>query len=276
MKPKYLLIILIFIGISFHASSQKLVEVWRTGPQMKTPESALYDAASNMIYVANINGNPSDKDGNGFISLLNSDGTVKEMEWVTGLNAPKGMAIFDGKLYVSDIDELVEIDIATAKIENRYPAENAVFLNDVAACQNGMIFVSDSNAGRIYVLDNGQIAVWLEGNDFAGTNGLYTKKGKLYAGSGDLKEIDVKTKAVKVIQNDCQGIDGLDKDENGNFVFSNWVGRIFYLQDGKLTKMWDSTADKINTADIFYANDLRLLLVPTFFDNQIVAYKIEH
>jgi len=275
MKPKHLLIILLFIGIFFEANSQKLVEVWRTGPQMKTPESALYDAPGNVIYVANINGNPTDKDGNGFISQLNPDGTVKKMEWITGLNGPKGMAIFNGKLYVSDIDELVEIDIAKAIIVNRYPAPNAIFLNDVAACKNGMIFVSDNRAGRIHVLKDGNFSVWLEGDDFMETNGLYTENGKLYAGSEVLKEIDIKTKSVKVIQTDCQGIDGLAKDENDNFVFSNWVGRIFYLKDGKLTKMWDSTADKLNTADVFYAIDLKLLLVPTFFDNQVVAYKIE-
>ena len=97
-----------------------------------------------------------------------------------------------------------------------------------------------------------------------------------YAGSEVLKEIDVKTKAIQVIQTDCQGIDGLGKDELGNFVFSNWVGRIFYRQNGELTKMWDSTADETNTADIYYATDLKLLLVPTFFNNQLVAYKIEH
>ncbi|RKD86543.1 NHL repeat-containing protein [Mangrovibacterium diazotrophicum] len=276
MKPKYLLVLLYFITISFQASSQKLVEVWRTGPTLKTPESALYDPASQIIYVANINGNPTDKDGNGFISLLNPDGTIKQLEWVTGLNGPKGMAIFDGKLYVSDIDQLVEIDIAHAKIVKRYPAPNAIFLNDVAACQNGMIFVSDNRAGRIHVLKDGNFSVWLEGDDFMQTNGLYTENGKLYAGSEVLKEIDIKTKTIKVIQTGCQGIDGLDKDELGNFVFSNWVGRIFYLEDGKLTKMWDSTAENLNTADVFYANELKLLFVPTFFDNQIIAYKIEH
>ncbi len=276
MKLKSFLLILLFIGLAGQAYSQQLVEIWRTGPKLKTPESALYDSDQQVIYVANINGNPTDKDGNGFISILNIDGSIKDLQWVTGLDAPKGMAVMNGKLYVSDIDNLVEIDIDEAKILNRYPAANAIFLNDVAACKNGMIFVSDNRAGRIYNLENGKLNVWLEGKDFMQTNGLYTENGKLYAGSEVLKEIDVKTKAIQVIQTDCQGIDGLGKDELGNFVFSNWVGRIFYRQNGELTKMWDSTADETNTADIYYATDLKLLLVPTFFNNQLVAYKIEH
>jgi hypothetical protein len=39
--------------------------------------------------------------------------------------------------------------------------------------------------------------------------------------------------------------------------------------------MWDSTEKKINTADLYFAKELDLLLVPTFFDNQVVAYQIK-
>ena len=272
--PKSFFFFFFFLAYISSASSQKLVELWRTGPQLKTPESVLYDAETGIIFVANINGNPTTKDGNGFISQLNPDGSIKKQDWVTGLNAPKGMAIYAGKLYVSDIDELVEIDRNKGEIIKRYPASGALFLNDVAASTDGLIFVSDSQAGRIHVLDQGHLTVWLEGDAFRNTNGLYTENGKLYAGSEVIKEIDIPTKAIKIIQTGCQGIDGITKDEKGNFVFSNWEGRIFYRQEGKLTKMWDSVADKINTADISFAPQIGLLLVPTFFDNQVVAYKI--
>lgn len=275
MKAKFTpLIVLALLSFS-QLKAQKLVELWRTGPQMKTPESVLYSNELGVIFVANINGAPSAKDDNGFISLLSPTGDIKKLEWVNGLNAPKGMAVSNGKLYVSDIDQLVEIDIDKSKIINRYPAPDAVFLNDVAADADGTIFVSDSGAGKIYRLKDGELSVWLEGKDYSETNGLYIETGKLYAGSQNLKEIDIASKEVKIIQTGCQGIDGLAKDERGNWVFSNWVGRVFYLKDGKMTKMWDTVAQKLNTADISYAKELGLLLVPTFFDNQIVAYQIE-
>ena len=35
---------------------------------MKTPESVRYDADLDVFFVSNINGNPSEKDGNGFIA----------------------------------------------------------------------------------------------------------------------------------------------------------------------------------------------------------------
>ncbi|WP_299582221.1 hypothetical protein [uncultured Sunxiuqinia sp.] len=273
LKKTFIGVLILFFSLNSY--SQKLVEVWRTGPNMKTPESVYYDSNNDVIYVANINDNPSKKDGNGFISQLNPDGTVKKMEWVTGLSAPKGMAVFEDKLYVSDIDELVEIDIDKAKIINRYPAPGAIFLNDVAACGNGTIFVSDSRTNKIHALSNGKFEVWKEGDELEGINGLYTEDGKLYIGSQKIQVADVKSKKLSTLQTDCQGVDGLEKDNEGNFVFSNWPGRIFYLEDGQLTKLWDSTADKINTADVFFAKELNLLLVPTFFDNQVVAYKIE-
>ncbi len=276
MIPKHLLLLTLSLLLFIPAKSQKLVEVWRTGPVLKTPESVYYDEDRDVLYVSNINGDPTGKTGDGFISKLNLDGSVKEMKWVTGLDAPKGMAVFDGKLYVSDIQNLVVINIEKGMIEKRYFTPDAIFLNDVAACKDGTIFVSDNRAGRIHILTEAGFSVWLEGLDYLQTNGLYTEGGKLYAGSDVIQEIDVKSKKSKVIQDDCQGIDGLAKDEKGNFVFSNWVGRIFYERRGELTKMWDSTAQELKTADLFYIKKKKLLLVPTFYDNQVVAYKIEH
>src|SRR6056297_1211635 len=115
----FLFVIILSAG---QLQAQTLEKVWETSTEMKTPESVLYDSERDLIYVANINENPSEKDGNGFISVLNPDGSVKVFKWVENLSAPKGMAIFDGRLYVADIDQLVEIDIENSKILNKYNA----------------------------------------------------------------------------------------------------------------------------------------------------------
>ncbi|MCK5730006.1 MAG: hypothetical protein KAH68_02950 [Draconibacterium sp.] len=47
--------------------------------------------------MSNINGAPAKKNRTGFITILSANGNIKTLEWVTGLNAPKGMAIFDNK-----------------------------------------------------------------------------------------------------------------------------------------------------------------------------------
>ncbi len=185
------------------------------------------------------------------------------------------MAVSDRKLYVADIDELVEIDIAQGKITSRFPAPGAIFLNDVAAGNDGKIYVSDTGNNEIYVLDEGEMKIWTEGSLFKNINGLYAEDSCLYVGSDKIQCIDINTKKVTIIQEKCGGIDGLTKDNDGHFVFSNWPGRIFYLTKGKMIKMLETAPAKINSADISYAGALSLLLVPTFNDNQVVAYQIE-
>src|SRR3989304_7399957 len=116
------------------------------------PESVVYDKQNNVLYVSNVNGQVTEKDGNGFISKVSLDGAILEKEWVSGLDAPKGLALHGNKLYAADIDTLVEIDIASATITNRYQVADAMFFNDVAASNSGEIFVSDMMMNRIHAL----------------------------------------------------------------------------------------------------------------------------
>jgi DNA-binding beta-propeller fold protein YncE len=256
------------------SNAQHLEKVWQTTCDLKTPESVLYDQEKDVIYVANIDGDPSQKDGNGFISILNSDGSVKNLQWIKNLDAPKGLAIFKGKLYVADIDKLVEIDIEKGKILAKYDAPGAIFLNDVTASMNGMIFVSDTRTAKIHILNDGKFTVWMEGKPLETPNGLMAEKGKLLVGDKNIYEIDIQTKKVTQLIEDAGGVDGLEKNNDGDFVFSNWPGKIFIHKNDKTIKLLDTTARELNTADIDYDLKHDLILVPTFFDNHIVAYKI--
>ena len=100
----------------------KLEEQWATEQILKTPESVIYDGENNVLYVSNINRNPSQKNEKGFISKISLDGEIIELKWITGLNAPKGSGIYNGKLFVADIDRLVEIDIKKGKILKKHKA----------------------------------------------------------------------------------------------------------------------------------------------------------
>ncbi len=274
MKTLLVGLLLVFVSGLGVLNAQKLEKVWESSAELQTPESVLFDEDNDMMYVANINGDPSAKDGNGFISILNADGSAKELEWVTGLDAPKGMAMYEGKLYVSDIDRLVEIDIESGRIVSRFHAANAVFLNDVAACSNGMILVSDTRTAKIHALINGSLTVWMEGEPLETPNGLFTEMGNLYIGDQNIYEVDMKTKEISKIIADAGGVDGLEKNNAGEFVYSNWPGRVFVHRNGKSVKVLDTTADEIKTADLDFALKHDLVLIPTFFDNKVVAYKI--
>ncbi len=268
-----ILVLVIATGVGL-ANAQELEKEWETTAELKTPESVLYDEDEKVIYVSNIDGDPSEKDGNGFISILNSDGSEKDLHWVENLNAPKGMAISDGKLYVSDIDQLVEIDLKSGKVIKKYDVPEAVFLNDVAASDDGLVFVSDTRTARIHALKDGKLTEWMSGSPLETPNGLFVEYGRLFIGDKSIFEVDISTKNVKEIIQDAGGVDGLEKTNDDEFVFSNWEGRIFLHRNGKNIKLLDTTEEELKTADIDFSKDLNLVLVPTFYDNRIVAYRI--
>ena len=68
--------------------------LWETPNDLNNPESVVYAPKQNVLFVSNIDGKPDQKDQNGFISKVSpSNGSIVELNWITGLNAPKGMAI---------------------------------------------------------------------------------------------------------------------------------------------------------------------------------------
>ncbi|HCN83841.1 MAG TPA: ATP/GTP-binding protein, partial [Sphingobacteriaceae bacterium] len=92
-----------------------------------------FDKANNVLYVSNIDGKePWGADGKGSIGKVGLDGKIITAEWVSGLDAPKGIGMYDGKLYVADLTNLVIIDIKAGKIDKKVPIAGSKGLNDVS------------------------------------------------------------------------------------------------------------------------------------------------
>ncbi|HUV35351.1 MAG TPA: SMP-30/gluconolactonase/LRE family protein [Patescibacteria group bacterium] len=278
---RYTLILVMVLLISCSQAQQiVLQEHWATERVMKTPESILYDTERDVLYVSNINGSPMGKDQNGFISKLSTGGEILELEWVTGLNAPKGAGIAGGTLYVTDIDELVAIDIDAGTIIRRYPAPGAVFLNDVAVDGSGNVYISDSSKENsvIYRFDGNHVAAWLHGDEISMPNGLSIDGDHLLVGNsgdGSIKRVDLDTKAIARVATVGSGIDGLRRYGEHGFVVSDWKGRITLVRkSGDNDVLIDTTDAKINAADLEIVSARRLLVVPTFYDDRVVAYTI--
>ena len=114
------------LGVASTAAAQpKLVKKWESEASFKVPESVYFDKAGKVLYVSNIDGEPWGKDGKGSIGKLGLDGKVIAAEWVKGLNAPKGMALSKGTLWVADLSEVVGIDVAKGAVTTRIPVEGA-------------------------------------------------------------------------------------------------------------------------------------------------------
>lgn len=256
--------------------SDKLSKKWEA-KDLKVPESVFYDNLNSVIYVSNVTGSPTDKDNTGFISKLSPDGDVISMQWITGLNAPKGIGVIGNLLYVSDIDRVVEIDIKAGKINRTIAIPGSKFLNDIATDAQGNVYVSDSQNSSIHRIKQGKAELFAKSDQLEGINGLYVYEGNLLAGLKDkIVRIDLKTNEIKDFILDTGGIDGLVPDGEGNFLISDWQGNIHMVsQHNKKEKLADTTPAKVNAADIDYVVSKKLLLVPTFSANSVVAYELK-
>lgn len=210
-------------------------------------------------------------------------GKIKTLNFAKGLDAPKGMDIHKGKLYVSDIDKLRIINLSNGNIIKSYHIKGAKFLNDVVVDSHGVIYISDFSGKNqaIYKIENGKISKWLNKNQLLEQrpNGLWLEDTKLVIGTkgGSIFKADLQIKKIKVFKEHIgvNGIDGILPFDGNRYITSDWAGRVF-ISDNKISiKILDNASNKINAADIWYDKDSKMLYVPTFFDNRILAFKIK-
>lgn len=254
------------------------------------PESALFDAQANVIYLSVGNEDGTAKDGNGAIATVGLDGKVTNAKWATGLNAPKGLAITKGHLYAADIDELVEIDLKDGKVVGKYAAPGAKFLNDVAADANGNVYVSDTMINTIYRLSGGKIESWLKDDRLAGPNGLLVEGDNLIVNTwgvltgegfntsvtGHVYTVSVKDKGIKDVGSTkpIGNLDGMEPAAGGGYLISDFMA-------GKLIKVGtDGSVKDLVTlskgaADIGYDPASKTVYIPNMLTNVLSAYKVQ-
>jgi hypothetical protein len=286
MKALIQILLAVLAAVSatnLQAQPGSLKKLWESGG-VKAPESVVYDADNDVLYVSSVNGPPGAKDGNGFISRMGTDGEMLDAQWITGLDAPKGMAITGGKLYVSDIDTLVEIDIAGGKVSARYPIDGGQFFNDVAAGPDGTVYVSDTGTQTIYRLKDGHMGLWLTDSGLQGPNGLLVERGRLLVASmgprgetpqGRLYAVSMADKTITAITADPAGVlDGLEADGDSGYYVTDWpAGKLLYItRSGETRDLLDLEQ---GTADLEYIPAQKMIIIPVMMSNKVVAYLVE-
>ncbi|MEP6577165.1 MAG: hypothetical protein ABJB85_12120 [Nitrososphaerota archaeon] len=282
--------------------STKINKLWETPNDLKNPESVAYASEQNVLFVSNVNGKPTQKDQNGFISKVSSsNGSIIELNWVTGLNAPKGIAISNNKstLYVSDITDLVEINIDNGKIMRRFNAPGSAFLNDVVSDNQGNIYVSDTVTNTIYKLDinakdgndTSSLQAWLQSPQLNSPNGLHVDNSKnrlIVASLGNMSKpgagievIELKNKTITTLGKEGTtspfgGLDGIESDttEAHYYVTDNPAGKVYIVNAdgtgyGTLIDLHTKGA-----ADLGFIPSQSTIIIPLMQDNKLVAYKL--
>ncbi|HXX67301.1 MAG TPA: hypothetical protein VEK07_08975, partial [Polyangiaceae bacterium] len=240
-------------------------------------------------------GKPTEKDINGFISVLSPDGQVTTLKWIEGgqkkvkLDAPKGLALVKGVLYVADITVVRAFDAKTGAQKADIPVPGSTFLNDLTSSPDGKIYVSDSGlkAGAngsleptgtdaVYVIDKGKVSKVAKNTELGGPNGLlWTDKGIIVVtfGSGEVYRLDEKGKKQDISKPPAGALDGVVALGDALLV-SSWQASAVYR--GKLGGTFEVVlSDQKSPADIGYDTKRGRVLVPHFLEDTVEAYDLK-
>lgn len=277
-KAQLILSFFLLISVKIFSQKHQLIKLWETDSIFKVPESVLFDKSSHTLYVSNIDGkDPWGKDDKGSISKMGVDGKNIIVDWVTGLNAPKGMGIYKGKLYVADLTQVVVINIDSGKIEKKIDVRDADRLNDLTIDKDGTIFVSDTRGVKIYWIKDGKADLLLDRSSLSAPNGVLKHKKDLYVlDGGSMFKFGKDHVFSKIADGLDGGADGIERIKKNTFIVSCWSGVLWYIKkNGTKEMLLDTRTEKKNSADIGFDAKTKTVFVPTFWRNTIAAYKVK-
>ena len=287
MKALSLLLVFLIFGCSTPSKQSVQPDIaFEVSEGILHPESILYSPKHKSFFASNLaTGNPMETKEVSYISKISHDGKKVEAQWVKGLKAPKGLAIVGDNLYVTDVNRIAQISISKAKIVKSHPIKEAKFLNDLTADSKGNVYASDMLTDIVYRLKDGKLSKWKQDKRLQGANGLLAEKGTLTVvrwGSdvdpetfqskhiGDIVTVDLNKQNSITVNTEIQGhLDGVDRDQNGNLWVSDWMsGDVYKLDSNNLPGRIYNFGK--GTADISFARELNLLLVPQMNQSKLL------
>ncbi|MCL7764561.1 carboxymuconolactone decarboxylase family protein [Polaribacter sp. Z014] len=260
-------------------SSNQLIKNWEL-EGFSMPESIVASPTQNWLYVSNVNQNEK-----GYISRITKAGKVDNYKWVTGLNNPAGLALYQDKLYVGDGKELHIIDVKKGKLINSFTSTDVVSLNDVVVSKTGQVFISDIAGGKIFTLENNKLVVWFQTPEIKHPNGIFIQDDNLIIADfgtklsleltpdkfGSLYKVNLKDKTATMIKSAYQlgALDGLAAVKDGYLVTSGIVSDLYFINND--TRKRVGTFPK-GLADISIQGNT--LYAPILFSNKIESFSL--
>jgi sugar lactone lactonase YvrE len=262
-----------------------------------TPESVLHDSAQDIYFVSSINGSPTAKDNNGFISRVRPDGAVENLKFVEGgragvtLHAPKGLAILGDTLWVADIDVVRAFNARTGAPVDSVKLDSAVFLNDIAIAPTGAIYITDTGIrfddvgnvlhpgpDRIFrVGPDRKVTVAARGDTLGRPNGITVDPvGKRFIvvsfGGKSVMAWKPGDRAPSVIAKGAGGFDGVEV-VGARILVSSWAdSTVSSYETGQEVKVITGVP---SPADIGYDAKRKRVLIPIFTGNRVEIWQLQ-
>lgn len=211
--------------------------------------------------------------GNGYLSLLSAQGQALDWRVLEGLDAPLGMAFSGGRLYLVDNNRLKIFAWPGFELLRTTDLETAV-ANDLAISDAGVVYVTDTARHQVIrLLPDGTQTVLTGAARFKGANGIALNDGKLYVGGERLWCVDLDDDSVETIGPDwITDIDGIEFEPDGTLQITPVAGPLirFVGENGVVI----FAGPGVSSANHGYAANLQLALIPTGFDNTVIAIRV--
>ena len=262
-----------------------------------TPESVLHDSVQDIYFVSNINGSPTAKDDNGFISRLRPDGAIENLKFIEGgragvtHNAPKGLAVLGDTLWVADIDMVRAFNARTGAVLDSVKLDSAVFLNDIAIAPTGAIYITDTGIrfddvgnvlhpgpDRVFRIGpDRKVTVAARGDSLGWPNGITVDpvgKRFIIVSFGAAKTVLAWKPGDRTAHAIAKGAGGFDGVEvaGSRILVSSWAdSTVSAYETGQEVKVITGVPDP---ADIGYDAKRNRVLIPIFRGNRVEIWQL--
>ena len=143
-------------------------------------ESCTFDPNKNLILAMNAGNRSEDSAPDGFVSLINPDGSVHTAKWIGStrdgleLENPLGSAVQGNVLYTVDEGYLRSFDLANGQPLQSVAVSGSTILNGIAVSNDGTAYISNSRDPELIykVTADGASSVFAEGGDINAPNGV--------------------------------------------------------------------------------------------------------
>ncbi len=265
-------------------------------------ESCVYDASRDLIMVVNRGANQNEVPNDGFVSLLNHDGSVHTARWIGGgrngltLNHPFGSDIHAGELYLADSDGgtadgaprvavIRKFNVASGAPAGEIKIADSPWINDIAVARDGTIYASQTGSPdgqipmRLYKVDpGGKVSVFLEGSPLSMPNGVaIDSAGNVVVvniGNSDVLTFSPAGKLLKTGQAAQAGSDGLVIMRDGTqYVSSVRMGGVSRIRLGKPAELIATGIP--SAASMCFDAGANQLVIPMNPNNAVAIVKLK-
>lgn len=242
--------------------------------RLDNPESITYDSINNSFLISNT--------GNGKILSLDDKGKYKVF-FSKGLKKPRGIKLIPPNLYVADNTVLHVIDVQKKELSYSIPIEGAKMLNDIESDRNGKLYITDTGANRLFIVNPASKQVQsISSPLMTAPNGIiydYPRPQMLIvclSSSSPILSLDLNTNDITVFKQTLyDNLDGIAIDSLGRIYFSSWGEKAIFMVPQEQNRFIQWKTDVVSPADIYYHQPTNELIVPLFELNKIERFRLD-